>query len=305
VHTQRTYVVLDAEAREELAKGPPVLDSEISGDVAARRMVALDRLAPELAARRGAQVRLYGPTEVVCRARLGEPFLLRRMVAHFGTVQAWRGEIADIGTVPATPEQVARDTWDEAAERTLLVAALDEVRGDCSEALWARGADLPEPAVFAQQAVSADLRARLERSVRALPAYRALAKTYAEYLKENPLEPNSEAKRWEQFNGDSPLLRAFGNGDRQFVTFGQSVGECGDDFGGSLWALFEVRGQTLRLLNHPGRDDEPSVFVIDVIVDADRDGRIELLAPNLVLRPTDDGPTFVQDVTPPFHDCGC
>ena len=34
-------------------------------------------------------------------------------------------------------------------------------------------------------------------------------------------------------------------------------------------------------------------------------GRIEVLAPNVVMRPNADGPTLVQDVTPPVHDCGC
>ena len=288
---------------DELAAGPPVLDSEIGVEVAARRTIAPDKLPAPLSARRGASVRLYGTSDLVCRARLGEPFLLRRLVPHFGAVQAWRGDpaLGDRAT-PATPDEVARDTWDEATERTLLVAALDDVRGDCSGALWARSDELPDPTLFAPQPVPGELRARLERSVRALPAYRALAKRYAESQSAGS-DANAQPPHWERFGGAEPALRAFGNDERQFVTFAASAGGCGD-FSGRLWALFEVRGPALGLLNHPGRDDEPAEFVIDAIVDADGDGRIELLAPSVMLRAT-RGPTVVRDVTPPFHDCGC
>ena len=148
-----------------------------------------------------------------------------------------------------------------------------------------------------------------------MPAYVRTAKTFRKYVGDNPTSQDSSTSvlHWEFFGDAEPVFKAWRSKNRQLVSVVADAGWC-SGFAGRLWALFEVRGSELRLLNSPGSKDEPEEFNLVSIVDMNHDGLAEVLGgdwrnagepANALLRGTPQGPRLVGDVYAPFHDCGC
>ncbi len=314
VHAKHSYVVLATAGADVSGDGQILLDGEFDrGVVTARQLINEERLPPEIKNVKGMAVSLYGKIGVVCSAKLGETFLLRRFTPHFGAVQHWTGVdpgAPDDHQAAALPlEKITQDVWDEGSAGALYAAEIAQSQGDCSKALWAREADRPEPEVFHPEAPSTALKTQLETAVRALPAYRKIAATHA------IARATEEKGPWEYDDGAEPEYLIWKGTNRTLASVRFYVsGDCGGDFDGSLWTLFEIRGDRLLLLNKPDGNDEPSPFFIQGIVDANQDGMPELLGgdwqntrgeSNGMLRLGGNGYEVVRSYYPPFHDCGC
>lgn len=313
VHAKHSYVVLGTADRATAGYGRIAMDdTRKSGVYTTRQLINSENLPLEVKNAKGLTVRLYGKAGAVCTAKLGETFLIHRVTPHFGTVQYWTGNIMDAPDhyLPAPPiEEVTQAAWTEGADGALYAAEILPTEGECSEALWAREADRPEPDVFRSELPAADLQAHLEVATRAHPLYVKMAGVYA------TVERKGERGPWEFDEGAKPEYLIWKSANRSLASVRLHVsGDCGGDFGGSLWLLFEIHGDQLKVLNDPDAKDEPSPFLLKGIVDANQDGMPELLGgdwqntqgeANALLRSTSKGYEVVRSNYPPYHDCGC
>jgi hypothetical protein len=311
VHAKHSYVVLGTADRDAVGRGPIVRDDDgKQAVVTTRQLFGADSLPPDIKVSKGMAMRLYGTAGAVCSAKLGEMFLLHRVTPHFGTVQAWNGGgyPGDPNPAPPMPKrEVAQAAWDEGADGALYAAEIKQTEGDCGAALWAREVDRPEPDVFHPEPPSAELETRLEAALRAVAAYKKIASNFA---KDEP----SKAGPWERVDGGKPLYMVWKNGGRTLASILAKVGTGCGDFSADLWLLYEVRGAQLRLLNSPDGKDEPSLFSLAAVVDANADGVPEILGgewqntrgeANALLRSAGKGYEIIRSNYPPFHDCGC
>jgi hypothetical protein len=312
VHARHDYAVLSTNASEDWARGPAVLDSGSRGRVESARKAARIELIPQTArSLLGSTVIAYGATGPSCRATLGKPFVWRRVVPHFGKFEDEASE------APLSDRAKGEAIWGEAGERTLLVVELTDRKGDCATALWARAADRSEPTLFIPEATPPALTRRIEQQVRALPEYRDAERDYRAFVNKDFAGANGEADgvtpHWENFDGSKPTISSWRQGERLLASYEVSAGGCGD-FGASLWALFERRGDRLVLVSHSAGSSVPSDFAFVSIVDVDLDGLPDALGgdwdnadgeADTFTRGTPRGLRFVQEIDPPFHDCGC
>jgi nicotinamide mononucleotide adenylyltransferase len=144
--------------------------------------------------------------------------LLRRETPHFGAVS----ETERTSATQDPPVTVAEAFWMDAVEKTLLVASIDAVDGNCAAALWARHVTQPEPQVFTSAPLPAAWQARATHAVHALPKYQQIAKAYATKLREmfpDDAERELQAKDWEAFDGMKPTYTFWQYGGRQLVVF--------------------------------------------------------------------------------------
>ncbi len=313
VRTRRAYAVVAADGNDDWSQGAPVMDGTASMD-AVRKPVRVDALPEALRAWGAPRLDIYAAEGVACRATAGPLFLLRRVVHSDGTLEAQLAAEAEANGEPASPPspaELAEQLWDLAAERTLLVTELVDVQDDCTAGLWARAADQPAPQLFARTPVDADLVQRIERSVRALAAYRATQREYRAITAKHP-GPDFAA-RWENYDGASPNVAGWRHEDRLLVSYEASAGGC-SEFGASLWALFELRGDQLVLLGDSGRSTLAADFSFIGLADIDLDGHVDALGggwrarsgeASTVARGTRRGLAHELDTSPPFHGCGC
>lgn len=307
--TNHLYVVVSAAGEDAWATGHPQLDAAPSSDVsAARRHVNVAKVPTELRSSVPSQLALYGVGRRVCTATVGELYLLRRVVVHFGTRGIWSGQSQDFPGPPPSDAVIARDIWRE-ADRTLLVADLTATEGACEGALWARSADKPEPVLFEREELSAtDERAALvNAAVTRVPAYQEIAASYRTFR--TSLSPQDRgAARWEDFDGAAANIAIWRGGGRTLLTFEGASGGCGD-FGAELHVIFEQRGEELVAIAH-----HAGSFELDTIFDANGDTTLEVLGSGFFMRATtadvittlrEKSLSTLDEVTPPFHDCGC
>jgi hypothetical protein len=314
--TNHLYVVVAPEADVSWAGRAGVeLDAKRKDDISAvRRKVEASRVPTEIRSHVPQQMKLYGASGSVCTANVGDLYLLRRVVVHFGTLQYWNGEVdleEGAKPTPLSDQAMAEGIWEE-AEDTLLVAELtpDAAHGSagCDGALWARALGRPEPTVFQREDLAPDdaLRTQLMAAVAALPSYKRIAAEYRAYRKGETSE--ALPMRWENFEQGSPTLTAWRGAGRELFSVEMSVGGCGS-FGATLHVVLERRGSQFATVA-----ESQDWLSVDTIFDVNADTLPELvLSGPFMRRGTADSIatvrehliTITNDFTPPFHDCGC
>ncbi len=286
------YVVLATEADDAATEGP-VHDL---GNHTTRRAA---RAGGPGSAWIGRAVELYAGGAKACAGKVADLHVISRVTPHFGAVQTWQED-------GLTPQQQAEAAWQMASEGRLLVARVDAKAADCGGAVWARAAGAPAPTALQAMATAPGwLATAAVAQTRALPGYATIQKGWKADV------PAAKEPGWDRHGGASPEVQAFARADGApavvLVTMRAGHG-CGD-FYGSFWAAYTVDGETLTRISDP---DSPADFdfVTDdafvAVVDADGDGRWELLSKERLLR--QDAKGVLREVLRlpyPYYDCPC
>ena len=259
---------------------------------------------------RGRRVALRDETGAQAMATIGGLSLIRGLYPFTSTRDSWDGLE---GGPPMENGQVAREAWGVAADGVmayrqqdgvLLIAALEGLpqarEFERARWLWA----VPEgssPIVYTRSTSERDVpEAALVDRFRRLPVYRELQLGF-----EGQLQGTGN---WDESAGGAQVVawRA-GGSQRQFYSVRASTGQafaCGDEFYGSLWALFESSGGALVpiLSLHLEPNEDPPA-----LLDLDSDGRVEVLVrPTRLLVPQPDGSYRVaDDLQWPDYNGGC
>jgi hypothetical protein len=310
--TRRDYVILAANADVAWGHGVPVLDSnEAQGLNAARIAVKREALPDRLKQQSAATaLDLFGASGAVCHARSDELFLLRRFLVN-ETGAEFHDE--SIGTDKPSAREIAQAVWDAGAERTLLVAEVVDVDGDCKSALWARASERASPTVFVASDADSALATRVTEQARKLRGYKKLQSAFILFVKENYEDAKDAPQRWEQEYDPKPSIKVWRNGERMFVSYDLNVGGCGD-YLGAVWGLFELRDERLLLIADSGVSTLDEDFTFKSVADIDGDGQIEVFGgaswvgdDSTVLagraRPTKL--VFLREVGTALHGCRC
>lgn len=247
------------------------------------RAVRLHALPREVRADARGTVVLSDQGRSLCRARLGRPRLLRHVTPDFD-YPIWNGEG---GPPRLTDAQVAQRAWDM-VDRSLLVAPVLRVSGDCRRAQWA-SRDQPD---FATP-TAAD--AEVLEAFRSLEDYAWLAEAWGEA---SEYDDDPSATRWDARSGGA-YRRAFDlttAGRRYVLVTAQAHAGCGD-FTGTLWALFERTASGVSLVVSEHASSTPSG-----LADFDHDGTPEILS---FRRVTSVALGQAVDVGAPFLGCPC
>lgn len=231
-----------------------------------------DRLPDDLAVARTRVYDLYGAEGKVCSARLGK----LHVIAQYGE---WtlEGPLSAAEIEHVDPENVPRRVWRRAVwnhTSHVLAGELIVEDGDCSAALWARDAELPDPVVLhGSDEATPEASARLERFA-ASARLRALRRDYDAWY----AELSEDARGWEpdwasMVSEDPARVRSWldGEGRVQLVEldFGRDFAGCGDGFDARLASLDRVAdGEFVATERPPG---------VVAIFDADLDGAWEYL----------------------------
>jgi len=295
-----TLVVLsESPDSDHWAKGAPSLESKES-PVVVRRDVDQSLLPKAMTRFTGRSMRLVGAAGEVCRGTLAEPFLLSRVEPHFGERQRWDGEEQEDGTkTPAlSEERVAQIAWDLAGESKLLVAELVETNGDCSDARFARAADLPALPVTAGRRPSASLVAQAMTALKKMPAYAANEKAYRASTQAKP------STSWIDSQYGDVSMYEFSTGKATYVWASASAGEVCSDFSAQMKVLWKVSGTNAKKLEFEVLYEGEAEFTPEMLVQLPGDAAPSLLGRESLLR-KDTKVYEVEDLHVPFLDCPC
>lgn len=247
---------------------------------------------------KGRAVKLYDAEGKACDAKVESLHLGVRFYAHFGMLGTWRGTGDSEAEGPMAPDKVAADAWDMlTGDERMLVGRLS---AGCGPALWARDAAAPAPAVAGVIAAGKALHQKALTEFRGLAGWARLQKAYQAEAQ------GTKTPEWTSYEGAKPGVRTFQMPDgRQFISVWAAAGSGCGDFGGELWAAWEVKdqGKTLMLLTDeqdPGHD-----FVPDAVFDLDGDGRVEIMGSEQLMTPAGATLRPAVNVRPPSFDCGC
>jgi hypothetical protein len=282
----RLRIVDDAD--EKWGKGAPELIDE--EPILATKKLA--KIPDEARGWLGEKVRLYTRDGSTCEAKVTGLELASLAVAHFSKRQEWSEQ---------RKADAAKDAW-ELGEKTVL-ATLDAA---CEDALWARPAKLPAPAVVAGEDARAPTRASALKAFRALPAYQKIQQSWIEE------EKKRDKKYWDQLDDASVKVfdATIGGKPATLVSVtAQHFDGCAD-WQGALWALYRLEAGKLKLINDPGDSTLTPLYAVDL----DGDGTVELIGSALA---NDFGSSAsrilfvdgkVHEIEPlrvPFYDCPC
>lgn len=317
VHTRRLYAVLADEADEAWSHGLAGLDSDESTTTDAARRLVLEASVPASAPKPpSGTLALYDASGVACHAKAGKRFLLRRVFNSDGSMSNPTVEREEGSRGRRTPRELAERIWEAASEGTLLVAELEVIDGSCEHALWARSTARPTPRVFTRAEATAELSARIARAVQKLPADERIQRTYRKIVKESFPDSGPDdgtTPRWERFDGSAPSVVVWNTAQDTMVTYAATAGGCGD-FYGAIWVVFRLQGDTLSLVAQSEGSSVPDDLAFTSLVDLDGDGNVDMLGntwnsargeANVTARGDVRGMTLIQDISPPFHGCGC
>lgn len=274
------YAVVSVGAEEAWGSGAPVAFEPRDGVFAAWRAASgalADRRLPSH------PVAVFGADGARCEGTLGAHRLVRRVVPHFGAVQAWNGEQ---GNPRASDAERAEGIWTMGADETLLVAKVD----GCTSGLFATGREA-HPTFYrgAEDEGDAALLA-----FRELSAWRDLQEDFTgEYDGTGPWDAAdlgnvpTERRRWTANGKTLVTVEARGG-----------VG-CAEFWGRLSGVLEEVGGRFV--LRSTGLPEMEFLSVVDL----DGDGTAEILVQDGILRVQGSRYERVLDLSPPFLDCGC
>ena len=295
-----TYVVLSAKPdTEHWASGDPALVSKES-TVIARRDVDMAQLPKVLTRLTGQSMRLVGEKGEVCQGTLAKPFLMGRVVPHFGERSRWDGEEDDNGnkTPALSAARVAEIAWDMASDGKLLVAELVQTTGDCQDARFARAADLQPLPMTAARRPSATLASQALAALRKLPAYEAIEQSY---------RASSQAKpsvSWTESPSADVTMHEFTMGTAMYVWVSAFGGELCSDFSGQMNVLWKVSGTNAKKYEFEAIYQGDAEFSPSMLVKLPGDEVPSLLGRESMLRKDANG-YEVDDLHVPFLDCPC
>jgi len=296
-----TFVVLSNEPdHERLAKGAPSLVSKGS-PVVARRDVDQTLLLKEMKQLVGRSMRLIGAAGEVCRGTLATPILLSRVEPHFGERQHWSGEEEDENGVkiPAlSDERVAEIAWDMATDGKVLVAELVKTTGDCRDARFARGADLPALATTAARRPSESLTVQAMAALRKLPAYERIEQAYRGSSQSTP------STSWTASPNAAVNMHEFVTDKAMFLWVSASGGEACSDFYGRMSVLWKVSGTNAKKFDFEVLYEGEAEFSPELLVRLPGDDVPSLVGRESILRKDTKVYEF-EELHVPFLDCPC
>ncbi len=286
------YLLLSTEVDEALGRGPLTLTSR-ARPASAARGVDPAGLPEPLRALIGAQVEAYDARSRVCTGNVGAPVIVHRVVPHFSTVQHWDG---DLGGSPSSDPEIAADVWELGSSGAILAAPLEGE--DCERALWARLPADEHPRLFTQSLAEGRAQVAALSAFRRLPAHAAIQRDFRSYGR-------GHTGDWDSYGSAQPMaIRWIEPGmGRELVTVTARVGTDCADFNGAMWSVFEASSEELTPLTDP---EAPGFYQPRAILDADGDGRVEIVIEDgLLTRSAEGGFARVLDVSPPYLDCDC
>lgn len=295
-----TELVIARDAKDEWAIGAP--------KVVAKQPMTTRRdatgLPAELSAWKGKKVELFGNAGVSCQGTVSGLSVVGRVVPHFGTVNRWNGTGDSAGEPKPAPEIVAQEAWDLSGRESgsqesgrLVVADVKTDSGDCTGAIWGRviAAGASKTPMASAKPASAETKALMLTELRKTKAY---TETQARYVSEK--EPKDPPK-WEDFDPNVTALTFEHETLGTVVSISIHAGAGCGSFGGSISAVWEKKGSTLRPLRDASTDEIAPLSAGDV----DGDGKIDLLEREGILRSKGDKLEAPAKITVPDFDCGC
>lgn len=232
----------------------------------------------------GARFVLYGASGALCTVVAGEVGVLHR--ADFDSAWLWRED-------PPEPGGEAERAWELGAGSALVTAKTSPVDGDCAGARYALPESSRKPRIWsAQPEIDGALARASVAALRALPEWLAI---------QDELVDSGGRGLWDELEGTAPLARLWrdGEGGGELVLVSASAGAGCGEFGGSLWALFERSARGLVVKRVSTGWDLP-----DHVLDADRDGKLELFSGD-ALDFEEDGEARTVDIRVPSAQCPC
>jgi len=223
----------------------------------------------------------------LCEATISGFEQARRVVPHFTSPDENGNE------VHFSDAEIAREAWDEGEDSDLLLGVTNGGPG-CKGATWARLQSLPTPDVWSPTRAERPLAQRALREFRKLAGWKTLQ---TDFLSPDPEEP-PHVGRWDEHQNTHPKVMRLGS---LVYVSAQAGDDCGD-FGGSLWAIWELVGDKLVPRNAPLGNDaiEPAAAV-----DVDGDGIPEILFDEGLVRRSGDLYGAPDHLEVPYHDCPC
>jgi hypothetical protein len=299
VEDGRAFVVLHAHPdAERWSTGKPVLVSDGS-PVVTRREVDYAALPKHLLRTQGLAVSLFGGSGLVCHGSIGRLAMFGRVEPHFGVRDVWSGNDGDTAGTPMAPEQIADEAWNMSEGGSMLVAELDNVRGDCKDATFARSSALASPKAAKGFAAPPSIQALAVDAIHELDQYLEIEAMYFESSSAKP------GARWENEDGARPSVTLFTTRKSAYVWLGAYAGSPCSEFEGRIGALWKIEGQvgknaTLRLLYVGDGEFAPST-----LLELDTEGAPTLLGDQAALRKGRNGTFDVRSLAVPFLDCPC
>jgi len=301
-----SHVVLHTKPKDRWSRGIPrlILRDRL---VIVRRAVDATKLPPEILRWRDQKFRLFDSNGVVCEATVTGFAVIGRVVPHFGTEQAWDGEM---GNQPMSKKAIAKDAWDlSKMGGHVLTGELDVNKGDCAGALWAQVASLPIPVVTTAETPDKEIEKAALAAFRKLRAYKKIAGDYREEV-EVP-----RASYWEKYDGAKPkvlVMRASKINTTLVSVSANSGNGCGE-FEGSLWAIWEVTGDPKKPRLILANDPANAAYTVPIAaIDADGNGTLEILYfffhygfHQGLIRSSGATWDYREELEIPIFDCGC
>jgi hypothetical protein len=254
---------------------------------------------------KGKKVTLGTASGARCAGTVGELVVATRFDAHFGAAQTWSGspEMDGDGT-PMPDEAIAKEIWSTGHGQAVLLLARVQPDGgaSCEEPLWARDAAQPELAEIGVRTEDRSFDKVALAELRKLSAYKRIQKQYESEAQ------GEKTPEWTAYEGATPSVTVLRTpGGKTLVAVAAMAGSGCGDFAGELWGVWEVKGtgkdRSLVLLTDEASPGE--IFHPALAIDADGDGRFELLSRDGLLRMV--GPVLrqVRDTSVPSYDCPC
>lgn len=284
----RDEVVLWSTASAQWGRGPYRLEAvptDHSDYVIVARAVDARRLPPVLSAWQGRTLRLYAWDGSLCTAKItglrlvGVARLVPPLAMQWDSLRdPAKGD--PVTSEPGWQEQsaMAEAAWNQGAR--LLVAEVDR-RGSCTGDAWARGADLPAPALAADEPVSAALYKLAVDAFRALPEWQRLQQRYAQA----PDRRGQPDPLWDRKDHAQPRVQLFhlgsGGAERRYVSIYAVLHDPDAAADRRLWAIFELAGPaarpTLSLRDVASGRDVPVGLDLNAMVDLHSNGGLAFL----------------------------
>lgn len=274
----RDEVVLWSTASAQWGRGPYRLEAvptDHSDHVIVTRAVDAHRLPPVLSAWQGRMLRLYAWGGASCTAKItglrlvGVARLVPPLATQWGSLRdPAKGD--PVTSEPGWQEQsaMAEAAWNHGAR--LVVAAVDR-QGSCAADAWARGIDLPTPAVAANEPVSAALYKIAVDAFRALPEWQRLQQLYAQ-APDRRGQPDPLWDRKDYARPRAQLFRLASSGaERRYVSIDAVLDDADPAADRRLWAIFELAGPsdrpTLSLRDMASGRSVPAGLELKTVVD--------------------------------------
>ena len=274
------------DADESWGRGAP----EMGSDEPVLATKKLAKIPDEARGWVGERVRLYTRDGTTCEARVTGLVLASIAVPHFSSKQEWNEK---------KKSEAAKEAWDLGAKSVL--ATLDAV---CEDALWARPAKLPSPAVVAAEDARAPTRAKALKAFRALPAYQKIQQSWIEEVK------SRDKKFWDQL--DDAAVKAIdatiAGKPVTLVSVSATHYEGCADWQGALWALYRYEAGKLTLVQASDDGALTPLYAVDL----DGDGTVELVGSGLSSDFAGFGSLIrlgakleIETLSVPYYDCPC